>query len=246
MQRVRDAVAGVPGFDKLRHADKLRFFAWSLHAEGKEHLKAADFTGCYDVVHLRAPANVHRALQALEEQGDLLKSSQGYKLSKPLRDQLDVKHGNRPLTVAVIDVLEKLPSSLSSPAYRAYLDEAVRCFGARAWRAAIIMAWNVAFDHLCDHVITKKLAEFKRAYPSLNKKKPTTIMRRSDLQELKESEVILVCRQAGITDGIQHKCLDRNLGIRNDAAHPSGAEFDQPRSEAFILDVVKTIVHGLQ
>jgi hypothetical protein len=243
MQHLRNAVAGVAAFDQLSHADKQRFFAWALHGAGKEHLKPADFAACYDAVHLQPPGNLHRDLKSLEKR-DLLKSAQGYRLSKVQRDAHDAKYGGRPQTRQVHDLLAKLPAMLNSPGYREYLDEALLCFRVGSWRGAIIMAWNLAFDHLCSHVITKKLAEFNAVASAW--KKSVTIAQRSDFQELRESQVISVCRDASITDKTQDKCLDRNLSIRNDAAHPSGAKFDQLRTEAFITEVVNTIVLGLK
>lgn len=246
MQRIRDAVSAVAGFDTLPPADKLRFFAWAMHANGKEHLKPADFTACFEAVHLPPPGNIHRDLKALEG-GDLLKSSQGLRLSKQHRDVHDAKYGNRPQTVQVHEILTKLVLSVSSADRREYLEEALRCFRACAWRGAVIMSWNAAFDHLCEHIVSKKLKEFNAgwaaAFPS--PKKAATFTHRSDLQDVKESEVIKACRSGTITDGTQHKCLERNLGLRNDAAHPSGAKFNQLQAESFISEVVQTIVLGI-
>jgi hypothetical protein len=243
MQGIRDAVNAVAGFETLPQPDKLRFFAWALHAGGKEHLKPADFAACYDAVHLQQPGHLHRDLKALESKGDLLRSTHGVRLAKTLRDGHDAKYGNRPQTVQVHDILKNLSASVSSPDRREYLEEALLCCKAGAWRGAIIMSWNVAFDHLCEHIITKKLVDFNAVTSAW--KKPVTIAVRKDLQELKENDVVTVCRTAGITDKTQTKCLDRNLGIRNDAAHPSGAKFDQLRAESFISEVVRTIVSGL-
>jgi hypothetical protein len=246
MHRVRDAVAGVAEFDSFTHADKIRFFIWVLHADGKEHVQASDVTRCYDAINLTQPANIHQQVKTLEKQKDLLPSKQGYRLAKHLRDRLDAKHGSRPVTVQVHELLTKLPASLQSPDYRDYLDEALKCFRVGAWRGAIIMAWCLAFDHLCDYVLAdaKRLADFNSITSKW--KKPVTISQRSDLQELMESQVVTVCRDAAITDKTQTKCVQRNLGIRNDAAHPSGAKFSQPQAEAFIIEVVQTIVLGLQ
>jgi len=243
-QRVNDVVARLAGFDGFPHADKLRLFAWALHLDGKEHVKVGDFAGCYDGLHLRPPSNLHRAVQALCEQGDLLKSAQGYRLSKPVRDRHDTKYGRRPSTIQLHDLLETLPSKLTSASQKDYLDEALRCFRAEGWRASIIMAWNLAFDHLCEVAIAK-LANFKSGYAKAFPKATDAISQRSDLRDLKESVVIRACRVADIIDKTQAKCLERHLDIRNDAAHPSGAPFNQPKAEAFILDVVQTIVLGL-
>jgi hypothetical protein len=243
-QRLRDIVHGVEGFDKLPHADKLRLFAWAFHAEGKESVKPSDFAACYDLLHLQQPVNLHRAVQALHEQGDLLKAGAGLKLSKAVRDRHEAKHGSRPVSVQLHGILASLPDKLTSANQREYLDEAVACAKHGAWRASIVMSWNLAYDHVCQ-VVMARLPEFNAGFVKALPRKAEAISQRSELQDLKESEVIKVCRTADIIDKTQGKCLDRNLGIRNDAAHPSGATFNQPKAEAFILDVVQTIVLGM-
>lgn len=247
MQRIRDAVAAVTGFEKWSHADKLRFFAWVLHADGKEDIKPADFGACFDAVHLARPPGLYRAIEALEQQRDLLPSPKkgvGLRLSKKHRDAHDAKYGQRRVTVEVLKELEGLPAKLSNPLQREYLDEALKCFRAGAWRAAIIMAWNLAYDHLCEHVMAKKLAEFNAQCTGW--KKQFIVNARTDLRKLDERTVIDTCRTATITDKTFDKCLVRNLEIRNDAAHPSGSRYSQSQAEAFMMDIVQNVVLAIR
>jgi hypothetical protein len=245
MERLRELVAQLDGFEQAAHAEKLRFFAWALHEGGKEHVGPADLNACYRALHIPPPGNLHRAVQALEQQRDLLKSAEGYRLSKSARDRFAARVGRRKVSVQIHDLLAGLTGQMSTAAQRDYLDEALRCFRAEAWRAAVIMSWNVAFDHLCEAIVSTKLADFNRAFPTAFPKLAQTIVQRADLRDVKESVVIKVSRTANIVDKTQFKCLERSLDIRNDAAHPSGAGFNQPKAEAYILDVVETIVLGV-
>jgi hypothetical protein len=220
-------------------------FAWILHGDGKEYLKVADFSACYDLLHLRQPVNLRRSIDALTEQHEMLKSRDGYRLTKPVRDRLESKYGSRPISVQVHEALSSLSTRVAVPAQKEYLDEALRCFRGEAWRAAALMAWNLAFDHLVQVILAGRLADFNTAYAKQYPKKPLTFCDRADFQELKESVVIDIARAAGITNKTQHQVLDRNLGVRNSIAHPSAFPFMQPQSEAFILEVVQTIVLGL-
>ena len=247
MDRLHDIVDGIPSFAKWTFSDQVRLFAWVLHADGKEHLKVADIGAHFGRLHLSPPANLSRIVQALEEKGDMLKSSRGYRLAMAVRDDLAARYGNRPITVQVHETLMALPSKLTSPLQKEYLDEALACCKhAHAWRAAVIMSWNLAYDHFVHTILTTRLAEFNAGWAKTFQKRSFIAAGRSDFQDVKESEVIKAARTAGITDHTQHKCLERSLDIRNDAAHPSGAKFDQPRAEAFILEVVQTIVLGLK
>lgn len=242
MTRLHEVVAGIDGFDNLGHAEKLRLFAWVLHGDGKEHIKLGDFEGCFRALHLSLPGNIRRAVEALKQQKDLLPTTEGYTLSKQWRDRYQQKHGLRPITVSVHKALYELPARLTTAPQKEYLDEALRCFQVQSWRAAALMAWNLAFDHLCQKIVDSKLADFNAQYAKAYPKKPLNFAKRSDLQELKESDVIRIARAADVTDKTQHKCLERNLEIRNDIAHPSAVSFKQPQAENFILEVVQTVV----
>jgi hypothetical protein len=197
MQRLQDLVGGLPGFNEYSHADRLRLFAWVLHAEGRATVRVSDLAACFTATHVRAPANLHRAVDALKEQGDFLRSTDGYRLSKPVRDQLDGRYGKRPTTVQVHNLLAALPGRLSSAAQREYLEEAFKCFRAGAWRGAIVMTWNVAFDHLCDHALGR-LSDLNAAFPKAFPKLAEHITTRAELRELKESVVIRICRTVSV------------------------------------------------
>jgi len=144
------------------------------------------------------------------------------------------------VTTQLLASLEALPGSLSDLDQRVYLDEALKCLRAEAWRSAIVMSWNLAYDHLCRHIIKNKLKELNIVTSGW--KNPITIKQRSDLQELKEAVVLDACRVAVITDKTVSKVLKSRLDERNDAAHPSGRKFGQSQAEAFVEDVVKNVV----
>jgi hypothetical protein len=159
-----------------------------------------------------------------------------------MREQLDAKYGHRAITVQVLQTLRELPAKLPDLAERAYLEEALTCFKANAFRASIVMCWNVAYDHLCTHILTRKLSDFNAAMATRFPKEKTVIASREDFHELKESQVLEVCRTAGITDKNVHGILEEKLKTRNRAAHASGNVFEQPQAENYILDLLNNAV----
>ena len=109
------------------------------------------------------------------------------------------------------------------------------------------MTWNLAYDHLCSFVLARHLDEFNKRWPVRFAKhhrdakiKAVTVL--DEFAELKESQVIAICRSAGLISGDIEKVLERALDRRNSAAHPSGVAIEQLQAEEFIDDLVKNVV----
>jgi hypothetical protein len=245
-----DLVQGISGFGSWNHVERIKLFAWHLHAhKGHEYFGASDVKHCYEDLHLQEPTSIAPFLVSMEKKKpkELIKKPGGYKLEMRIREALDRKYGSRTITVQVTDLLAKLPSSVPDLAERTFLDEALVCFKHGAFRAAIVMAWNLAYHHLCDHVLKKELARFNVQWPLVyqghHKKGAKTVAKMEDLSdELKESEVIEICNSAGIISKDVHKILKAKLDRRNSAAHPSAVKIDQLQAEEFIDDIVKNVV----
>ena len=105
------------------------------------------------------------------------------------------------------------------------------------------MAWNLAYDHLCEFVLANHLAAFNTQLPrSFPRADISAIAKRDDFSELKESQVLQVCRSANITSGSLQKVLKEKLDRRNVAAHPSGVATSQLTAEEFIKDLIENVV----
>lgn len=124
-----------------------------------------------------------------------------------------------------------------------YLNEALLCFRVKAYRASIVMAWNLAYDHLCELILAKQLPSFNLQLPkTFSKAEITTITNRDDFMFLKESQVLQVAKSANIISPNVHKIMKEKLDRRNIAAHPSGVEISQLSAEDFIRDLVVNVV----
>ena len=131
-------------------------------------------------------------------------------------------------------------------AERAYYKEALICYKHGSQRAAVVMTWNIAFSHLCDHVLAKRLNDFndrwQMTYPGMHKKSVRSIAEFDDFnEELKESEVLTICRDADIIYNIMHAAL----GMRNAAAHPNAVMIDQVQADAFISGLITNVVQQI-
>ena len=230
------------------HAEKITLFGWFLHVhKGMAHFQTSDIGKCYDALHIGRPASFSGYLINLVQQGKVLKNKAGYRLESRIREGLDSEYGSRESTVQVTQLLVRLPDEIPDLAERTYLDEALSCYKNGAFRAAVVMTWNLAYHHLCDHVLKKHLAAFNARwpvlYPAHHKKTTRAVATMDDFsEELKESEVLELCNSARIITKEMHKILVEKLRRRNTAAHPSSVKFEQLQAEESIDDLIKNVV----
>jgi hypothetical protein len=141
-----------------------------------------------------------------------------------------------------------LAGKISDQAEQLFLSEALRCYRAQAFRGAIVMTWNLAYDHLLRWVLADpaRLSAFNsKIVGRLGVKRATDLMiaKREDFEDLKESEVIDICGLAGLfVSGNIKKVLDTQLTKRNLAAHPSLHVIGQPTADDAIYDLVNNVV----
>lgn len=238
----------VPGLSDWKHADKIRFFAWYIHVhQGQAQFTPADIRRCYDTLHLDKPASIDTFIRAMVERSprETLKNGSGYRLEARVRSVFDNKYGQRASTLLVDNLLSDLPTRVPNLTERKYLDETLRCFRAGAFRGTIIMAWNLAYSHLCTHVFTKRLSDFNAALPRVHPRL-TPVAQQEDFAEMKESQVIQACRTANITSKNMGQILQEKLARRNMAAHPSEVEIDRLTAEETIKSLVENVVLKLE
>ena len=244
-----DLISHVANFAGMSHVDRVKVLGWYLHTyKGQEWVTTTDVRCCYEALHLDVPniADVLASLAAKKPKV-FLKKSNHYKLEMCVRQELDKKYGNRPISIAVEKSLAELPARLTDETKRKYLIEALNCYKSQCFRAAILMAWNLAYDHLLNWL----LADFVRLV-KLNTKLPDKppfrtgllVSKREDFEWLSEREVIDICGHkdiAIIPDNLK-KILIQNLEWRNMAAHPATIEIKQVNTEHAISSLVENVV----
>jgi len=164
-----------------------------------------------------------------------------------IRKSLDEKHGQRTITIQVTQMLAELPSKVPEVSEREFLQEALICYKHKAFRAAIVMTWNLAYDHLLSYILQHKLSDFNtqwpRSFARRHAQARVAVMgAREDFGELKESEVIAICKSAAIISADVYKVMDEKLDKRNSAAHPSVLHIGQIQAEGVIDDLVNNVV----
>jgi hypothetical protein len=245
--RLQDFTSMVTNFGALSHAEKIKHLGWYLHThKNKERFDQADIRICYDELHYVRPTNVSAYFQQLQQRNppELLKDARGYRLEGRTRQSLDSKYGQRPASVILEKSLADLPGKIPDEAERLFLTEALNCYRVKAFRAAIVMTWNVAYDHFEQWIINNHLGVFNARiainYPSL---RSVVITKKEDFGDhLKESQTIEIAKSAGLISDNVKKILSEKLVKRNMAAHPSLVAIEQYQADDVISDLVNNVI----
>lgn len=247
---LREFVAQVPNFANLGHPDRILHFGWYLHKhKGKGHFSQAEVRRCYADLHMDEPNLSEQFKRLLEKRPKvLLQDTNGYYLEHIQREALDKKYGLHETTIALSKLLTELPGKISDQAEKHFLSEAITCYHHRAFRAAIVMTWNLAYDHLLNWVLADagRLAAFNShiaARVGAKRAAVITISDREHFEDLKESETIDICGRAGLfkSDNTK-KILEIQLTKRNLAAHPSLVVIGAPEAEDTISSLINNVV----
>jgi len=176
---------------------------------------------------------------------DLLSEKGRYKLARTVRAELDKKYGLHQTVIQVSKLLADLPARVPDLAEKIFLDEALRCYRAQAFRACIVMTWNLAYNHLLNWLLKDavRLATFNATIVRRNSKKAgLTVSKYDDFEDLKEREVIDICNTANLINASVYKILVGKLDRRNIAAHPSSVIVVQSQADDMIADLVNNVV----
>ncbi len=241
----------VKDFASLTHLDKTLHFMWFLHVHAdKERVQQRDVRACY-VVRNEEPPNLSTVfVRMLGKRPKLiLQDSRGYYIEHKQRSSLDSKYGQHQTTIAVSKLLRDLPVKISDEAERIFLREAITCYNNKAYRAAIIMAWNLTYDHMARWIIadTARLATFNTHIAGRlganSKRAGTKIIRREDFEKLEEKEMIDIMANASLLPSSNSKkILEIQLTRRNMAAHPSLVAIEAPQADDAISSLVADLI----
>lgn len=220
-------------------------FVYFLTVEaGQESATPKQVAECFAACDLVVPGNVGARLsEGLKSKPPkYIKANGGYKLQRHMREALSRKLGTETITTQTSATLRGLEQKLPAGANKEFLKEAIDCFEVGANRAAIVMTWILAMDHLFAHILAHKLIDFNAALSKDKGVKFDEVVQRDHFTEIKETKFIELCRAAGIISNDVRKILDQKLGTRNSCAHPSGVTFNKSKVIDFIEDLVDNVI----
>lgn len=237
----------------LKEIEVIKLVVWWAQTFGnREHIDAEYLRTAYQTLGRAVPNggfSSYLKSQVERRPPHLIKSRDGYKLEHRVYDQLTETYGKRDATVYVEKILNDLPPKLAKPDERTYLEETLICVRHKAFRAAVVMAWNLAYDHFCYWILvdSTRLGEFNATSPKRHAgMKYPPVVNRDGFTEMKESHVIEIATSAGIINKNVARVLSEKLTRRNMAAHPSDVSTIQNTAEEVIRDLVENVVLKLQ
>ncbi|SDI38909.1 hypothetical protein SAMN04487926_11631 [Paraburkholderia steynii] len=234
----------ISGFSSKPAPFVVEIFAWYLHEiKLKDRFQTSDIGPCFDEVHMSRPANVSLVLTRLCEKNPprLIKDSKGYRLHQNARKELALRLPQRATSTATTALLNDLTSKVRNPTHKVFLNEALLCFRHHAYRAAIVMVWNLAYSHILGRIFDAHLQDFEQQRAKVYPKLPT-VTKLTDFEDYGERQVIEICRGARIFSATICKILTERLNRRNSAAHPSSATFTAVQAEDMITDLVNNVL----
>jgi hypothetical protein len=243
-----DLIESVPRFYAMSGVDQILVVAWHLHTSKKiEAFDGEMLRRSFRSIHVEPPdLSVYLPRMAAKRPPQLLKTRAGYRIAGSVLRKLDATYGKNPTAVAVSQILSTLPDKLPDLNEQVFLKEALSCYRIGAFRASIVMAWNLAYDHLRRWVMADaaRLNSFNAALAAKGTKKGA-IAKLEDFDDLKESDVIELCRSSKIIGKNVVDILRKEIGRRNRVAHPSLVTVTQHQADDAISDLVNNVVLSL-
>jgi len=147
--------------------------------------------------------------------------------------------------------LTKLIPSLPNPDESAYLKEAVDCAGGGFLRAAVVMGWCAAIDRVQRKIMALGFAAFNNASTAIKNQtsgkfkrwnKEFKVSTLSELQQVFDTDLIVVMEGMGLIDGNQAERLETCFQYRCHSAHPGEAPIGEPHVIAFFIDIAQIIL----
>lgn len=243
-------VITVDDFFSLSQTEHIDYFVYFLTSyKGMSDAKASLIRECFQLLHLNPYSNIPQYLnQNLKGKGrkkpKYLKTKDGFNLHRERKIEIETTVLSRPLKVKAKSDLHSLISLVKNPIENEFLMEAISCFDISAYRASIIMVWNLTLDHLFEWVLAHKLVDFNSVLSKNTDKriKITAVNKKDDFNEIPEGKFIEFCRSANIISNDVRKVLDMKLGIRNSYAHPSSLKMTENKAIEFIEDLVNNVI----
>jgi hypothetical protein len=244
-----DFVDGVENFSSLKPTDKILHTMWFLHRRrGVEAIPNRMLRLCFNEIHSVAPDfSVYLPRMAAKKPPLVLGNAAGYRLEGQVRKRLDQSLGETQSTIQISGLLKGILNQVTNADERTFVEETFRCYRVGAFRASIVMVWNVAYDHLRKWVFadTMRIAAFNDAITKKYPKKTLTILSITDFDDLKEFEFLEITQTAKLLSKNLVEMLKEKLKRRNAAAHPSSIRFSQAQADDVITDLISNVVARL-
>ncbi len=130
---------------------------------------------------------------------------------------------------------------LSDPLTKSFVIEAIECFEAEQYRAAVVFSWAGAISKLHEYVYSNKLSEFNQEALRRDSRW-RSVKQQDDLGRMKERDFLDVCEAIGVIGKsvkliLQNECLT----LRNGCGHPNTMSIAENSVAAHIEKLIANI-----
>lgn len=131
--------------------------------------------------------------------------------------------------------------TLTDPDTQQFVEEAITCFEARQYRAAVVLSWVGAVAVLHKHVVAHKLADFNAEATRREPTKWKTAKTTDDLGLMKEDTFLDILQALSIVGKNVKQELKNCLGLRNGCGHPNSLRIAEHKVSAHIEDLILNV-----
>lgn len=129
---------------------------------------------------------------------------------------------------------------IGDPKTKAFVEEAVQCFEAHLYRAAVVLSWVGAVSVLYNYVLSNHKKAFNAAAAKKTPKwRPANTP--DDLSRMKEADFLEVCESASIIGKSVKQELQTALTFRNGCGHPNSLKIGEHRVSAHIESLIQNV-----
>ena len=131
--------------------------------------------------------------------------------------------------------------NIKSKESREFVEEAIKCLEADAYKAAVVFSWIGAISVLYDYVIAHRLTDFNNEAKKHDAKWKVASTR-DDLAKMKESEFLDILTLLSIIGkNVKEHLKNTCLNLRNSCGHPSSLKVGNYTVEAHIEFLIQNV-----
>lgn len=133
-------------------------------------------------------------------------------------------------------------NTLQDEKYREYLNEAVQCIQAEAYRGAVVLGWQAAMYGLYIELESLDTPLHVAYQKKFGKTPDFKIENFWDFQKMRDHEILVLSEEVGLIDKSLKDMLEREKDTRNKAAHPGVYDVGPNGTKAVLETIIQLLI----